>query len=54
LFIGVPCVLGAVGIEKIIEMELGDKEKGMLEVSANAVRDVVRILPYGKKDQAAT
>jgi len=26
----------------------------MLEVSANAVRDVVKILPYGKKDQAAT
>ena len=54
LFIGVPCVLGAGGIEKIIEMELGDKEKGMLEVSANAVRDIVKILPYGKKDQAAT
>ena len=34
-------------------MKLGDKEKAMLEVSANAVRDVVKILPYGK-DQAAT
>ena len=53
LFIGVPCVLGKDGIEKIIEMKLGDKEKAMLEVSANAVRDVVKILPYGK-DQAAT
>jgi len=54
LYIGVPCILGAAGIEKIIEMELGDKEKAMLEVSANAVRDVVKILPYGKKEQAAT
>jgi len=54
LFIGVPCVLGAGGIEKIITMELGDKEKAMLEVSANAVRDVVKILPYGKKEQPAT
>jgi len=53
LYIGVPCVLGKDGIEKIIEMKLGDKEKAMLEVSANAVRDVVKILPYGK-DQAAT
>jgi malate dehydrogenase len=53
LFIGVPCVLGKAGVEKIIEMKLGDKEKAMLEVSANAVRDVVKILPYGKKDQAA-
>jgi len=35
-------------------MKLGDKEKAMLEVSAKAVREVVAILPYGKKDQAAT
>ena len=53
LFIGVPCVLGKAGVERIIEMKLGDKEKAMLEVSANAVRDVVKILPYGK-EQAAT
>lgn len=49
LFIGVPAVLGAGGVEKIVEMKLGDKEKAMLEVSANAVREVVAILPYGKK-----
>ena len=54
LFLGVPCVLGKGGVEKIIEMKLGDKEKAMLEVSAKAVREVVAILPYGKKDQAAT
>ncbi len=54
LFLGVPCVLGKNGVEKIIEMKLGDKEKAMLEVSAKAVREVVAILPYGKKDQAAT
>ncbi|MEZ4454111.1 MAG: malate dehydrogenase [Nannocystaceae bacterium] len=52
LFIGVPCVLGKGGVEKIIEMKLGDKEKAMLEVSANAVREVVNILPYGKGNQA--
>lgn len=46
LFIGVPAVLGAGGVEKVIEMKLGTKEKEMLEVSANAVRDVVKILPY--------
>jgi malate dehydrogenase len=54
LFLGVPCVLGKNGVEKIIEMKLGDKEKAMLEVSAKAVREVVAILPYGKKEQAAT
>ncbi|MEZ4427050.1 MAG: malate dehydrogenase [Nannocystaceae bacterium] len=46
LFIGVPAVLGKDGVEKIIEMKLGDKERAMLEVSANAVREVVKILPY--------
>jgi hypothetical protein len=29
-------------------MKLGDKEKAMLEISANAVREVVALLPYGK------
>jgi malate dehydrogenase len=48
LFIGVPTVLGAGGVEKIIEMQLDDEEKGMLEISANAVRDVVNVLGYEK------
>ncbi|MCB9457205.1 MAG: malate dehydrogenase [Anaerolineaceae bacterium] len=46
LYIGVPAVLGAKGVEKVIEMELNDEEKGMLEISAEAVRSVVGILGY--------
>src|SRR5690606_32215136 len=46
LFLGVPAVLGKNGVERIIEMELNDEEKKMLDISANAVRDVVKILPY--------
>ncbi|TPV96696.1 MAG: malate dehydrogenase [Myxococcales bacterium FL481] len=46
LYIGVPAVLGKNGVERIIEMKLGPKEKDMLEISANAVRDVVKLLPY--------
>jgi len=46
LFIGVPVVLGASGVEKIIEMELNDEEKAMLEKSASAVRSVVGVLSY--------
>ena len=46
LYIGVPAILGAKGVEKIIEMDLNDEEKGMLEVSAKAVQDVVGILGY--------
>ncbi len=46
LYIGVPAVLGAAGIEKVIEMELNDEEKAMLDVSAKAVQSVVGVLGY--------
>ena len=46
LYIGVPAVLGAAGIEKVIEMELNDEEKAMLDISANAVKSVVGVLRY--------
>ncbi|HLY25161.1 MAG TPA: hypothetical protein VKQ72_02400, partial [Aggregatilineales bacterium] len=46
LFIGVPCVLGSKGMEKVIEMTLDDGEKAMLENSAKAVRSVVEVLGY--------
>lgn len=46
LYIGVPTVLGSGGVERVIEMQLNDEEKKMLEVSAEAVRSVVNILGY--------
>lgn len=46
LYIGVPAVLGASGIERVIEMQLNDEEKAMLDVSAKAVRSVVGVLGY--------
>jgi malate dehydrogenase len=46
LFIGVPCVLGAKGMEHIIEMNLSAEEKTMLENSTKAVRSVVEVLGY--------
>ncbi len=46
LYIGVPAVLGSAGIEKVIEMELNDEEKAMLDISANAVKSVVGVLGY--------
>lgn len=46
LFIGVPAVLGSNGVEKVIEMQLNDEEKAMLEKSAKAVADVVSVLGY--------
>jgi malate dehydrogenase len=46
LFIGVPCVLGAGGVEKVIEMNLSSQERAMLDHSADAVRSVVEVLRY--------
>jgi malate dehydrogenase len=44
LYIGVPCVLGARGLEKVIELKLDDKERGLLDNSANHVRELVAAL----------
>lgn len=44
LYLGVPTLLGADGIEKIFELELTEKEKSALDVSAEAVRNVMKVL----------
>ena len=44
IFLGVPVVLGKNGIEKIIELNLNDNEKHMLNKSAEAVRNVMSVL----------
>ncbi len=46
LYIGVPAVLGKEGVERVIEMELNDEEKAMLDISAKAVQSVVGVLGY--------
>lgn len=44
LYLGVPVVLGRKGIEKIIELKLNDAEMALLHESAEAVRNVVKVL----------
>ncbi len=44
LFLGVPCLLGAGGLKKIIEVELNAEEKSALAKSADAVRSTVKDL----------
>jgi malate dehydrogenase len=44
LYLGVPTVLGGDGIEKIIELELTAEEKKALDQSADAVRNVMKVL----------
>jgi len=43
-FVGVPCVLGSEGVEKILEIELDESEKRMFQVSIDHVKDLVRIV----------
>ncbi len=44
VYLGVPCVLGKEGIEKIIELNLTADEQALLEDSAVAVKDVMSVL----------
>jgi len=44
LFVGVPCKLGACGIEQIIEIKLTLEEKAALQKSAAAVKELVDIV----------
>ena len=44
IFLGVPVILGKNGIEKIIELNLNEEEKDMLNKSAEAVRNVMNVL----------
>ena len=43
--LGVPCVLGSNGIEKIIELDLNPEEKEMLTNGVESVKTAIRELP---------
>jgi malate dehydrogenase len=43
-FVGVPVVLGANGVEQIIELNLNEKESSALAVSVNHVKELVGIV----------
>ncbi|MBB00142.1 MAG: malate dehydrogenase [Saprospirales bacterium] len=44
IYLGAPVVLGKEGIKKIIELDLNDEEKAMVEGSANHVKEVMAVL----------
>jgi malate dehydrogenase len=41
-FVGVPCVLGTEGVEKVIEIELDDAERKAFQTSVDHVKDLVK------------
>jgi malate dehydrogenase len=44
LFLGVPCKLGRVGLEQVLEVELTGDERTALAKSADAVRELIQVL----------
>ena len=44
LFVGVPVKLGAGGIEEIIQLDLSDDERAMLQKSVDSVRELVGVM----------
>ena len=44
MFFGVPVKLGRNGIEDILEIDLTDKEKALVDISADSVREGINFL----------
>ncbi|PKR84283.1 malate dehydrogenase [Heyndrickxia camelliae] len=44
IYLGVPTIIGAGGIEKVIEVQLTEDEKAALDKSAQSVRNVMNVL----------
>jgi malate dehydrogenase len=44
VFVGVPVKLGAQGVEQIIKLELSDAEQAALNKSADAVREILKVM----------
>jgi malate dehydrogenase len=44
LYMGVPCRLGAGGLEEVLEITLNEEERGQLARSADAVRELIGVM----------
>ena len=44
LYVGVPCVIGAKGVERIVEIKLDPAERAMFRRSVKAVKDLIAIV----------
>ena len=45
IYVGVPAVIGASGVERIMEITLDATEQAAFDKSANSVRELLRALP---------
>ena len=49
IYVGVPCVIGAAGVEKIIEIRLPEEQQKQFEHSVSAVRELIAATKLDKK-----
>ncbi|HYH17822.1 MAG TPA: malate dehydrogenase [Azospirillum sp.] len=54
IYVGVPTVIGAGGVEKIIEIELSAEEKKMFDHSVDAVKQLVDVVKKQQAEKAAS
>ncbi|NPV73790.1 MAG: malate dehydrogenase [Pelotomaculum sp.] len=47
IYTGVPCIIGANGVEKILEIDLTPEEKAALDKSIQAVRNLMKVVGLG-------
>ena len=43
-FVGVPCILGAGGVEQVIEIDLDTDEQALMDESVSHVKDLVSVV----------
>ncbi|QQP88951.1 malate dehydrogenase [Skermanella rosea] len=53
LYVGVPVVIGAGGVEKIVEIELNPDEKAMFDHSVGAVKTLVEVVKKMESEKSA-
>ena len=41
LYVGVPCVIGAEGVERVIEVEMNEAERSLFDASVDHVKELV-------------
>ena len=53
MYLGAPVILGKNGVERVIELQLNDEEKAMLETSRGHVKEVMDALDKMSANPAA-
>jgi malate dehydrogenase len=43
LYVGVPCIIGANGVERVIEIQLDRTERAMFDKSVDSVRGLIKV-----------